>query len=157
MYTNLERGVIDAAEWIGPYHDYIMGFHRIAKYYYAPGWHETGSLLENVFNMLEFNKLPNNLKVILETASARMNLWVLSEFESKNNIYLQKILDESDVKIKNFDVDVLSYLKSLSLEVTEELKDSDAFTKKVIENLESFKKSIKNWSSYSEALFYAIQ
>ena len=46
LYTGLERGIIDATEWIGPYHDYKMGFHQIAKYYYAPGWHETGTILE---------------------------------------------------------------------------------------------------------------
>ena len=62
LYTNLERGVIDATEWIGPYHDYIMGFHDIAKYYYYPGWHEAGSVLECIVNKRDFDSLPEDLQ-----------------------------------------------------------------------------------------------
>src|SRR5690606_14679795 len=50
LYTNLERGVIDATEWVGPYHDYIMGFHEVASHYYYPGWHEVGTTFEKFVN-----------------------------------------------------------------------------------------------------------
>ena len=64
IYTNLERGVLDATEWIGPYHDYLMGLHQVAKYYYYPGWHETGPALEMIFNKDKFNELPPDLREI---------------------------------------------------------------------------------------------
>ena len=59
IYTNLERGVIDATEWIGPYHDYLMGFYQVAKYYYYPGWHEPGGVLEMIVNKGKFQLLPS--------------------------------------------------------------------------------------------------
>ncbi len=156
IYTNLERGVIDATEWIGPYHDYVMGFHKIAKYYYAPGWHEPGSVLENMFNMKEYNSLPDHLKVILETASARMNLWVISEFEAKNNEYLNKIKEEKSVEIRKFSPEVLAKLRTYTEEVLNELAAQDEFTNKVYQSFTSFAKNIRNWASYSEKAYHEM-
>ncbi len=156
IYTNLERGVIDATEWIGPYHDYVMGFHKIAKYYYAPGWHEPGSVLENIFNLRDFESLPPHLKSILETASARMNLWVISEFEAKNNEYLGKIQSEGDVEIRQFSQDVMNALKKYTQEVLEELASEDEFTKKVYDSFTSFAAGIRNWAGYSEKMYHSM-
>jgi len=57
LYTNLERGVIDATEWVGPYHDYKLGLNKVAKYYYTPGWHEPGTQLEFFANKEAHDKL----------------------------------------------------------------------------------------------------
>ena len=147
IYTNLERGVIDATEWIGPYHDYVMGFHKIAKYYYSPGWHEPGSVLENMFNLKEFEALPAHLKVILESASARMNLWVISEFEAKNNEYLNKIKAEKGVELRKFSPEILQILKKYTDEVLHEMAATDAFTKKVYASFNTFRNEIKFWAA----------
>lgn len=154
IYTNLERGVIDATEWIGPYHDYVMGFQNIAKYYYAPGWHEPGSVLENMFNLKAFNDLPDHLKAILESASSQMNLWVISEFEAKNNEYLQKIISEKQVEIRKFSPEILAVLKAKTEEVLVELSKQDAFTQKVYESYTHFAQNIRNWATYSEKLYH---
>ena len=156
IYTNLERGVIDATEWIGPYHDYVMGFHKIAKYYYSPGWHEPGSVLENMFNLKEFEALPAHLKVILETASARMNLWVISEFEAKNNEYLNKIKAEQGVELRKFSPEILQILKKYTDEVLHEMAATDAFTKKVYDSFNTFRNDIKSWAAYSEKLYHEL-
>ena len=156
IYTNLERGVIDATEWIGPYHDYVMGFHKIAKYYYSPGWHEPGSVLENMFNLKEFEALPTHLKVILETASARMNLWVISEFEAKNNEYLNKIKAEKGVELRKFSPEILQILKKYTDEVLHEMAATDAFTKKVYNSFNTFRNDIKSWAAYSEKLYHEL-
>jgi TRAP-type mannitol/chloroaromatic compound transport system substrate-binding protein len=94
LYTNLERGVIDALEWIGPFHDYIMGFHKIASYYYYPGWQEPTAALELIVNKSAYNRLPEDLKKIIETVSARLNIEMLSETEAKNSEYYHKMKEE---------------------------------------------------------------
>jgi TRAP-type mannitol/chloroaromatic compound transport system substrate-binding protein len=154
LFTGLERGVIDATEWIGPYHDYLMGFHQIAKYYYSPGWHETGSVLEILVNKEKFNELPTDLQQIIRTASYRANHWMLSEFEAKNAIYLDKLITEENVDVRQYSVDVLSQLKSYTKEVIEEIVNSDPFSKKVYENYLDFRKKAAVWARSSEKIFY---
>ncbi len=148
IYTNLERGVIDATEWVGPYHDYLMGFYKIAKYYYFPGWHEPGPLLENMVNREAWEKLPKSYQAILETASARQNIWSISVFEAKNNEYLNKIKTESDVEILQFSEDTLNALKNATDEVMENLVSKDDKAKKIYDNYNQFRKGIEAWNSY---------
>ena len=114
LYTNLERGVIDALEWIGPYHDYLMGFHKVAQYYYYPGWHELGTILEFTINKHKFEELSPDLQAILEYASYYANSWVLSEFEHKNAEYLAKIKEEGKVEILPFPKDVIDTMRKYS-------------------------------------------
>lgn len=154
LYTNLERGVIDALEWIGPYHDYLVSFHQIAKYYYFPGWHESGSVLECMVNKREFDKLPKDLQEILRTATYRSNQYMLSEFESKNNAYLKRIKAESDVEILQYPLEVLEGLKKISYDIYEELAASDPLSKKIYTSFWNFKKDISEWNSLSEKLFF---
>ena len=66
LFTALQTGVIDATEWVGPYNDLTFGFHQAAKYYYYPGWHEPGPMLELLINIDAWNSLPNHLQVIIE-------------------------------------------------------------------------------------------
>ena len=154
IYTNLERGVIDATEWIGPYHDYLMGFHKIAKYYYYPGWHEPGTVLETLFNKSKFEALPTDLQAILTSAASRQNQWILSEFEAKNNAYLQKIREESDVDIRPFPEEVLARLKEITQEILEEVGNSSPEAKKAYEAYLSYRDGAKNWAGLTEKIFY---
>ena len=149
IYTNLERGVIDATEWVGPYHDYLMGFYKIAKYYYYPGWHEPGPLLENIVNKQAWEALPNDFKAILETASARQNIWSLSTFEAKNNEYLNKIKNESDVKILPFSKEIIDALRIASIEVMDELTAKDAMSEKIYSAYQKFRSGITEWNTYN--------
>ncbi len=150
LYTNLERGVIDATEWIGPYHDYLMGFHQVADFYYYPGWHEPGSCLELMVNKKAFESLPRDLQMLVENTALKYNLWVLSEFEAKNNFYLQKILSESNAQLKKFPDEVLAKLKDYSKETIQEIIDADPFGKKVYADFSKFKEEINNWNKSSE-------
>lgn len=156
IYTNLERGVIDATEWVGPYHDYLMGFYKVAKYYYYPGWHEPGTVLETFVNKKAFEKLPKDLQMAIETATYRTNIWMLAEFDSKNNIYLQKLIKEHNVKLKKFPDSVLKQLKVYSDEVLAEITSKDAQSKKVYENFKAFKKNVSAWSKISEIAYYSM-
>ncbi len=154
IYTNLERGVIDATEWVGPYHDYLMGFYKVAKYYYYPGWHEPGTVLEMFINKAKFNSLPTDLQVILKTAAYRANVWMLSEFESKNHEHLQKLINEHNVKLTPFPKQVLDTLKQYSEEVLNEVITEDALSKKVYTSFSKFKKTMNGWAERSEKMYY---
>lgn len=154
IYTGLERGIIDAAEWIGPYHDFKMGFQQIAKYYYTPGWHELGTELEIMINQDAFAELPADLKAIVRSAAYRMNHWVLSEFEARNSEYLAKIQEDDRVEIRRFDDDILKTLRLYANEAIEDLAQSDSFSKRTYESFQAFRKNISKWSSVSEKVYY---
>lgn len=154
IYTNLERGVIDATEWIGPYHDYLMGFPRIAQYYYYPGWHEPGTVLELFVNKSAFERLPRDLQEIIRAAAHRSNLRMLSEFEAQNNFYLKKIREEFNTQILKFPEDVLEAFRQYSAEVIEELTAQDPMSKKVYESFREFRTSILGWAEIAEQTYY---
>jgi TRAP-type mannitol/chloroaromatic compound transport system substrate-binding protein len=155
IFTNLERGVIDATEWVGPYHDYLMGFYKAAKYYYSPGWHEPGSVLEIFVNKKAFEELPADLQNIVRAAAARSNVWMLSEFEAKNNTYLKKLLNEENVTLKRFPDDVLKAFKKFAGEVIDDVTSSDPMSKKVYASFSSFQKDISQWAAVSEEAYFA--
>ncbi len=154
LYTNLERGVIDATEWIGPFHDYKMGFQDIAKYYYAPGWHEAGTNLELFVNKPKFDALPKDLQVIIETAALRYNTWMLSEIEAQNNLYLDKLKKEKNIDIRFFPDEVLDQLRVYTDEILAEITASDPFAKKVYASYDGFRNRAKAWAEVTEKVFY---
>lgn len=154
IYTNLERGVIDATEWIGPYHDYKMGFYKIAKYYYYPGWHEPGSTLETMINKAKFESLPADLQQILLTAIAWQNTWTLSTFEAENNTYLKKLVEEEGVQLKEFPEDVLAELRTATREVLAEMIAEDPVAKKVHDSYMAFKQDAQEWAQVTEKIFH---
>ncbi len=156
IFTNLERGVIDATEWIGPYHDYLMGFHKIAKYYYYPGWHEPGTVLEFAVNKRAFEELPKDLQEIVRTAAYRSNVMMLSEFEAKNNVYLQKLRETGKVALKRFPEEVLNAFRRYSQEVIDELVEGDPLSRKVYESFSKFRKEVGGWAEISEKVYYNL-
>ncbi|PHN02601.1 TRAP transporter substrate-binding protein [Flavilitoribacter nigricans] len=153
LYTNLERGVIDATEWLCPFHDNLMGFQEIAKYYYYPGWHEPGTVLELLFNKEKFEALPADLQAILRTAAAQMNIWVLSTMEARNATTLAAMI-ETGVDIRPFPEDVISELRNQTKQVIKEMTDQDPFTKRVYESYKTFQQQSNNWANLSERMYY---
>lgn len=156
IYTNLDRGVIDATEWVGPFHDFKMGFYKAAKYYYYPGWHEPGTTLELIINTEAWASLPSDLQAIVEAATYRANMWMISEFEAKNNVYLQTLLKKHKVQLRRFPDSVLGGLKKLSDEVLDELASEDPVSKKVYESFKKFQKNISAWNEMSESSYHNL-
>ena len=153
IYTNLERGVIDATEWIGPLHAYKMGFHKVAKYYYYPGWHEPGPVLEMMINKPKFLALPEDLQEILRTACLRLSRWMMAEFDARNGEYLAKLQQEG-VQLKVFPKEVLEVLRQNTDLVIQELIEKDPESKKVYEAFSAFKQNVGSWMEVSEKVFY---
>ncbi|MEZ4774948.1 MAG: TRAP transporter substrate-binding protein [Bacteroidia bacterium] len=156
IYTNLERGVLDATEWIGPYHDYKMGFQKIARYYYYPGWHEPGSTLETIVNKSKLASLPEDLQEILIAAIYRQNLWTLSEIEAKNNEYLEKIIAEGEVELRQFPQEVISKLREITKQVLDRMVSENAQAKEIYESYSAFQAAAKKWAEYTEKIYYNV-
>ena len=154
LYTSLERGVIDATEWVGPAHDLRMGFHKVAKYYYGPGWHEPGSVLEFIVNKKAHDALPNDLKAVLDVACAELNVQMFTEFEHENAKGLQKIMREHKVNIKYFPPEVLKGLRKVAMETIEEEAAKDKMAQKVHRDFSAFKEKLRPWANISERKYY---
>jgi TRAP-type mannitol/chloroaromatic compound transport system substrate-binding protein len=150
IYTNLDRGVIDATEWVGPFHDLKMGFYKAAKYYYYPGWHEPGTALEIMFNKKAWDSLPPDLQAIANAAAYKSNMWMLSEFEAKNNAALQTLINEHKVQLKQYPEPVMKALKKLAKEVLDEVAASDPMSKKVYDSFLKFQSNVSSWNAITE-------
>lgn len=153
IYTALERGTIDSTEWVGPYHDLRLGLYRAAKHYYYPGWHEPGPTLELTINKTAWEALPNNLRLIVENATAASNLWMLSEFEARNLEALHTLKNRYKVKVSEFPDEVIVELKRLTGQTLDEEAAKDKTFKKVYRAYQEFSKSNAAWNSISEAAY----
>ena len=151
IYTSLERGVIDATEWVGPALDIKMGFYRVAPYYYS-GWHEPGSILELTFNKQKWDKLAFEHQSIIEVCANEMNSSMTYEFHSQNIVALQK-LAELDVKLMKYPKDVTDAGKIALKEVVEELSAKNSDFKKVYHSIENYLQLSKSWSDVSTRYF----
>lgn len=150
LYTDLERGVIDALEWIGPYHDSLKGFDKIAKYYYYPGWQEPGPTLELIVNKNAYTQLPKDLQNIVDTAAAQINILILSAFNAKNTEYYFKMKKEGKVQFRKFSDEILKSLRNYTNEVINEIASSDAMSKKVYASYSDFQTNISEWNTIAE-------
>ena len=130
-----------------------MGFNQIAKYYYSPGWHEAGTTLELIINKEKFKLLSPDLQAICRAAAARVNMWMLSEFEAKNAEYLKELQNEN-VDIRKFPDEVLAQLKTYTDEVIAETIASNAFAKEVYQSYSAFKSKASDWSELTEKVYY---
>jgi TRAP-type mannitol/chloroaromatic compound transport system substrate-binding protein len=153
IYTALERKTIDATEWVGPFHDERLGLYRAAKYYYYPGWHEPGTVLELTVNKKAWDSLPEDLQKIIGTAAAASSVQMLSEFEAQNLAALQKLKEKDKVEVLPFPDDVLKELHKMTKEVLEEQAAKDPAFKKVYDAFEAFSKDNDSWNSLSEAAY----
>jgi TRAP-type mannitol/chloroaromatic compound transport system substrate-binding protein len=156
IFTNLERGVIDATEWVGPYHDLRMGFYQAAKYYYYPGWHEPGTYLEFIFNKNAYESLPKDLQHIVDAACAEAEVWALAQFDGNNGAALQTLINEHNVQVFKFPDKVLDALRPLAKEVVEEEAAKTPMATKVNESFKNFQKVVGSWGSISEKAYYDI-
>ncbi|MEM9832198.1 MAG: TRAP transporter substrate-binding protein [Bacteroidota bacterium] len=155
IYTNLERGVIDATEWIGPFHDYQMGFYQVAKYYYYPGWHEPGTALELTVNKEKYEALPIDLQNIIATAAERLNNWSLCRSEAMNSQYAVKLAEEEGVQFRRFPDDVLATFRKYSEEVVADLTGQDPLARKAYESYAKFQQQMAQYTPYNEQIYHS--
>nr|WP_321265623.1 substrate-binding domain-containing protein [uncultured Sulfurimonas sp.] len=151
IYTSLERGVIDATEWVGPALDIKMGFYKVAPYYYS-GWHEPGSILEVTFNKHSWDKLAFEHKSIIEVASSEMNSNMTYHFHAQNIKALAK-LKELDIDILQYPKDIIVAGKKALKEVVDDLSSQNEDFKKVYASIQNYLNLSKEWSDVSLRYF----
>lgn len=138
IFTSLQTGALDAAEWIGPYNDVSLGLHKAARYYYYPGWHEPGPTLELIVNKDAWDTLPDDLKAIVALACQASNLDVQAEYNYGNAMALQQLKNDPNVEIRPLPDDVLKLLQKLTTEVTDELSARDEWSARIQKSYAEF-------------------
>jgi len=153
LYTSMQTGVIDALEWVGPYNDQAFGFQEVAKYYYYPGWHEPGSILEFVVNKDSLEALPKDLQAIVRVASRAVNQDMLDEYTARNNASLLSLVNNHGVQLRRLPDDVLLALWKGTQVATKKLVASDPMAAKVYASYREFYKGVRNYHHISEQAY----
>jgi TRAP-type mannitol/chloroaromatic compound transport system substrate-binding protein len=153
IYTSLQTGVIDAVEWVGPYNDRALGLHEVAKYYYYPGWHEPGPLLEFIVNKQSMESLPADLQAIVTAAARTVNQDMLDEFTSRNNQALQQLINEHGVQLRRLPDDVLREFWRATEEVMQKLIAEDAMAAKVYASFKTYYDGVREYHHISEQAY----
>jgi TRAP-type mannitol/chloroaromatic compound transport system substrate-binding protein len=150
IYPALEKGTIDAAEWVGPYDDEKLGFQKVAPYYYYPGWWEGGAMLHHFVNLDKWNTLSSSYKAIVRTASAQANEWMLAKYDFLNPAALKRMLNERVVQFKQFPAPVMEACLKAALEVYAEVSERNADFKKVWDSMLAFRNDAYLWWRVAE-------
>ncbi|MDH4049540.1 MAG: TRAP transporter substrate-binding protein [Gammaproteobacteria bacterium] len=156
IFTSLQTGAIDAAEWVGPYNDVSLGLHRVAKYYYYPGWHEPGPMIECIINKEAWNTLPVDLQEIVKVCCRAANLDCQAEYTYGNAMALDQLKADPNVEIRRLPDDVLELLQKYSGEVMQELAAKDPWSARIKKSFDEFQiKSIANQQISEQAFLNA--
>jgi TRAP-type mannitol/chloroaromatic compound transport system substrate-binding protein len=156
IYAALERGVIDACEWVGPHDDMQLGLHKTARYYYYPGWHEPGSTNEFGFNKKAYGALPVDLRRMLDHAAAAMQVYGLTAFHAKNAIAFERLKTEFKGKVEMLQLPapVLRDLKKLAAEVVKEESERTPMARKVHASFSKFQALVGPWDHAAEGAYH---
>jgi TRAP-type mannitol/chloroaromatic compound transport system substrate-binding protein len=156
IYTAIERGTIDAVEWVGPHDDMKFGLHNTARYFYFPGWHEPGTTGEFTFNKKAYDALPVDIKRILDTAAAAMQTFGYMAYFRKNSEAMQKLRTDfkAKVEILTFPREVMTELRKLSVDVVKEESEKSAIAKKVHASYTTFQQLTSDFAQVSEGSYY---
>ncbi|AEH45877.1 Extracellular solute-binding protein, family 7 [Thermodesulfatator indicus DSM 15286] len=149
IYPALERGALDATEWVGPYDDEKLGFYKVAKYYYYPGWWEPAPSIHLVVNKKAWENLPKEYQEVLRAAARIANVKMMAQYDVKNPPALKRLL-EKGVKLERFPDDVIKAAKKEAFDLYEEIASKDATYRKIFEDWKKFKKETSSWLGLNE-------
>ncbi|MDP2827974.1 MAG: TRAP transporter substrate-binding protein [Sulfuricellaceae bacterium] len=155
VYPSLERGTIDATEWVGPYDDEKLGFQKIAKHYYYPGFWEGSAQFSFYINLAAWNKLPKSYQQAFEVAAAEVNINVMAEYDHKNPPALDRLL-KSGVKLHAYPPDILKAAHKAAMEILEEESAKNADFKKIYESWKPYREQQYRWFGIAEAGFSGL-
>jgi TRAP-type mannitol/chloroaromatic compound transport system substrate-binding protein len=149
IYPALERGTIDAAEWVGPHDDEKLGFYKVAKFYYAPGWWEGGTVLHFLINLDKWNSLPRNYKAILAAAATNSNAQLIARFDAQNPAALKRLL-ANGAQLRTFSPAIMSACLKAANELYAETSAQNVNFKKVWDDIKAFRNTEYEWWQVAE-------
>jgi TRAP-type mannitol/chloroaromatic compound transport system substrate-binding protein len=149
IYPALEKGTIDAAEWVGPYDDEKLGFYKVAPQYYSPGWWEGGSILHAMINLDKWNALPKGYQQILEAAGHYAHNWCLAKYDALNPQALRRLI-AGGTKLHVFSPAIMEASYKATLELHGEVAKENASFKKVNDSMMAFTKNAYQWFTVAE-------
>jgi TRAP-type mannitol/chloroaromatic compound transport system substrate-binding protein len=149
IYPALEKGTIDAAEWVGPYDDEKLGLYKVAPHYYYPGWWEGGSMLLAFVNQDKWNSLPKNYQAILEHAGHYANTWMTAKYDLVNPPALKRLL-AGGTKLHAFSPPIMEACFKAAKELHDEISSTNPSFKKVYESLNNFTNPAYQWFQVAE-------
>jgi TRAP-type mannitol/chloroaromatic compound transport system substrate-binding protein len=152
VYPALEKGTIDAAEWVGPYDDEKLGFYKVAKYYYYPGWWEGGTAIHIMTNEKKWNELPKNYKAVLEAAAGYVNVDTQAKYDARNPQALKRLVAGGAI-LRPFSQQIMEACLKASNEVNKEESAKNPSYKKVLASIEAFRNDENLWWQVAEYTF----
>jgi TRAP-type mannitol/chloroaromatic compound transport system substrate-binding protein len=152
IYTALEKGTIDSAEWVGPYDDQKLGFNKVAPFYYYPGWWEGGPQLDFLINQKAFNALTAENKAIIESAAAYAHTDMQAKYDARNPAALKQLVG-AGTKLRPFPKDVMNLAFKESMALYAEIGEKNPDWKKIYADYSKFRADSNLWFRFTEASF----
>jgi TRAP-type mannitol/chloroaromatic compound transport system substrate-binding protein len=152
IYPALEKGTIDAAEWVGPYDDQKLGFAKVAPHYYYPGWWEGNAALHIFTGLEKWNALPKAYQAIVRSACAETNSWMQAKYDADNPKALRELV-ASGVKLQPFSQPIMEASFKAANEVYADVTAKNANFKKIYDSMMAFRKEEVLWFRVAENTF----
>ena len=152
IYPALEKGTIDAAEWIGPYDDEKLGFLKVAPYYYYPGWWEGGTANHLMINLAKWNELPKTYQAVIAAAAGLANVEETARYDARNPAALKRLI-AAGTQLRPFPQPVMEACLKASNEVNAETSAANADYKKVLDSMQAFRNDEYLWWQVAEYTF----
>ncbi len=152
LYPALEKGTIDAAEWVGPYDDEKLGLYKVTKFYYYPGWWEGNAQLSLYVNLDKWNSLPKTYQAVLQAASAEARNWMLGKYDTDNVAALRRLV-AGGTQLRAFPKPVLEACFKAANELYDETSAKNPKFKKIYEPWKKFRADELQWFQVAEQSF----
>jgi TRAP-type mannitol/chloroaromatic compound transport system substrate-binding protein len=152
VFTAMERGALDAAEWVGPHDDTILGMHRVAKYLYLPSWAEPSAMVAFYFNKELFDGFPADVQAMIRAVTLEANAWMAARYHVANPIALAKLEEEHGIEVRTFPESVLDAFHKGAEEVHEE-DSADADYRRIHEHWDAYRRRVRDWNRRTTHLY----
>lgn len=152
IFLALDRGAIDAAEWVGPFDDEKLGLNKAAQFYYYPGWWEPGSMLEIQVNKPAWDKLPKEYQEVLKTAAYEANVNMLARYDALNGAALKRLVD-GGTQLVAYSPEIMQAARTATFEMYEENAAQDTAYKEIYDNWKQFRAGVYEWNKINELSF----
>ena len=152
IYPALEKGTLDATEWVGPYDDEKLGFYKVAKYYYYPGWWEGNGMIHMYINLDKWNELPKNYQAMIKAAAHAANTYTMARYDALNAAALKRLVG-AGTQLRPFSEAVLDACFKATNETYEEIAAKNADFKKIYEAMKEVRGDGYLWFQIAEHTF----